>query len=61
MTSTFLLADSSFLDGKGSGEWNKLSVVLPPYVQASISQKAVYKFPENTVRSQTPRVLEHLN
>ncbi|KAF4612842.1 hypothetical protein G7Y89_g15531 [Cudoniella acicularis] len=33
--------------GKGTGEWNKLSVVLPVCVQASISNKVVYKFPEN--------------
>ncbi|CAI7655918.1 unnamed protein product [Penicillium glandicola] len=32
----------------GSGEWNKLSVVLPVHVQASISGGAVYKFSENT-------------
>ncbi|MCJ1329775.1 hypothetical protein MMC10_006455 [Thelotrema lepadinum] len=31
--------------GQGSGEWNKLSVVLPPLVKASISRKQVYKFP----------------
>ncbi|KAL9086375.1 MAG: hypothetical protein Q9165_007161 [Trypethelium subeluteriae] len=34
--------------GKGSGEWNKLSVVLPVYIQASIAQRAVYKFSDNT-------------
>ncbi|MCJ1457103.1 hypothetical protein MMC28_007469 [Mycoblastus sanguinarius] len=33
--------------GRGSGEWNKLSVVFPIYVQASISRKTVYKFAEN--------------
>ncbi|KAL2815836.1 hypothetical protein BDW59DRAFT_166649 [Aspergillus cavernicola] len=38
----------SLVYGKGTGEWNKLSVVLPVYVQASLSLKAVYKFPENT-------------
>ncbi|KAL9609303.1 MAG: hypothetical protein Q9167_005921 [Letrouitia subvulpina] len=34
--------------GKGSGQWNKLSVVLPVYVQASIARKTVYKFAQNT-------------
>ncbi|KAJ5587254.1 uncharacterized protein N7459_003019 [Penicillium hispanicum] len=38
----------SMVYGKGTGEWNKLSVVLPIYVQASISNKTVYKFSENT-------------
>ncbi|KAJ5686910.1 hypothetical protein N7536_009529 [Penicillium majusculum] len=38
----------SLVYGKGSGEWNKLSVVLPVYVKASISGRAVYKFPEDT-------------
>ncbi|OQD60496.1 hypothetical protein PENPOL_c023G10563 [Penicillium polonicum] len=38
----------SLVYGKGSGEWNKLSVVLPVYVNASISGQAVYKFPEDT-------------
>ncbi|KAJ5893612.1 hypothetical protein N7495_005303 [Penicillium taxi] len=32
--------------GKGSGEWNKLSVVLPIYIEASISDRAVWKFSE---------------
>lgn len=41
----------SNLDGKGSGEWNKLSAVLPVYVRAGISRKSVYKFAENTVGS----------
>ncbi|EAQ82880.1 hypothetical protein CHGG_11056 [Chaetomium globosum CBS 148.51] len=30
--------------GKGSGQWNQLSVLLPVYVQGSISAKAVRKF-----------------
>ncbi|KAL4778429.1 hypothetical protein BJX76DRAFT_143798 [Aspergillus varians] len=34
--------------GKGTGEWNKVSVVLPVYFQASLTHKAVWKFPENT-------------
>ncbi|KAL3485503.1 hypothetical protein BJX62DRAFT_247458 [Aspergillus germanicus] len=34
--------------GIGSGEWNKLSVILPAYVQAALAQKAVYRFPKNT-------------
>ncbi|CAL5871785.1 uncharacterized protein PFLUO_LOCUS6038 [Penicillium psychrofluorescens] len=38
----------SIVYGKGTGEWNKLSVVLPVYVKASISGEAVYKFSENT-------------
>ncbi|KAJ5128417.1 hypothetical protein N7448_002136 [Penicillium atrosanguineum] len=38
----------SLVYGRGSGEWNKLSVVLPVYVEAIISNKAVYKFPGNT-------------
>ncbi|KAI9832678.1 MAG: hypothetical protein M1819_004263 [Sarea resinae] len=37
--------------GKGSGEWNKLSVVLPVLVQAFISRKKVYRFAENTKAS----------
>ncbi|KAL3444767.1 hypothetical protein BJX65DRAFT_310568 [Aspergillus insuetus] len=37
----------SLVYGKGSGEWNKLSVILPVYVQTALAQKAVYRFPEN--------------
>ncbi|KAL2847928.1 hypothetical protein BJX68DRAFT_239074 [Aspergillus pseudodeflectus] len=37
----------SLVYGKGTGEWNKLSVILPVYIQAALSQKAVYRFPEN--------------
>ncbi|KAJ5167023.1 uncharacterized protein N7482_005804 [Penicillium canariense] len=44
---TSFIVVPSLVYGKGSGEWNKLSVVLPLYVKASISAKAVYKFPEN--------------
>ncbi|KAL3480460.1 hypothetical protein BJX99DRAFT_254451 [Aspergillus californicus] len=38
----------SLVYGKGTGEWNKVSVVLPVYVQGSLSHQAVYRFPENT-------------
>ncbi|KAL9058634.1 MAG: hypothetical protein Q9162_001641 [Coniocarpon cinnabarinum] len=38
----------SLIYGKGTGPWNKLSVVLPPIVQASIKRNGVNKFPENT-------------
>ncbi|RDW72784.1 uncharacterized protein DSM5745_07956 [Aspergillus mulundensis] len=38
----------SLVYGKGTGEWNKVSVVLPVYIQASLARQAVYKFPENT-------------
>ncbi|KAL4874967.1 hypothetical protein BJY04DRAFT_233130 [Aspergillus karnatakaensis] len=38
----------SLVYGKGTGEWNKVSVVLPVYVQASLSNHTVYRFPENT-------------
>ncbi|KAL4860572.1 hypothetical protein BDV12DRAFT_204901 [Aspergillus spectabilis] len=38
----------SLVYGKGTGQWNKLSVILPVYVQAALAQKAVYRFPENT-------------
>ncbi|KAH7072309.1 hypothetical protein BKA63DRAFT_605181 [Paraphoma chrysanthemicola] len=34
--------------GKGTGPWNQLSVIFPPYVSAALAHKAVYKFPENT-------------
>jgi hypothetical protein len=37
-------------DGKDTGAWNQLSVVLPIVIPAALTQKAVYKFPENTVR-----------
>ncbi|KAF2231493.1 NAD(P)-binding protein [Viridothelium virens] len=45
---TSFIVIPSTVYGKGSGEWNKLSVVLPVYIQACISQRAVSKFPENT-------------
>ena len=45
---TFKLT-SRLSDGKGSGAWNQLSIVLPVYIEGSISQKRVHKFPENTV------------
>ncbi|KAG6997644.1 hypothetical protein G7Y79_00039g076060 [Physcia stellaris] len=38
----------SLVYGKGTGEWNRLSVVIPPYVASSIASKKVYKFAENT-------------
>ncbi|QKX57751.1 uncharacterized protein TRUGW13939_04871 [Talaromyces rugulosus] len=38
----------SLVYGEGTGEWNRLSVVLPVYVQASLRNKTVYRFPENT-------------
>ncbi|CRG82779.1 hypothetical protein PISL3812_00125 [Talaromyces islandicus] len=38
----------SLVYGKGTGEWNRLSVVLPVYVQASLRNKTVHRFPENT-------------
>ncbi|KAF2649883.1 hypothetical protein K491DRAFT_609882 [Lophiostoma macrostomum CBS 122681] len=34
--------------GKGSGVWNRLSVVMPNYISGAISQGAVYKFAKNT-------------
>ncbi|KAI0131869.1 hypothetical protein BJ170DRAFT_691096 [Xylariales sp. AK1849] len=34
--------------GKGSGEWNKLSVLLPIAVKASISDRKVHKFANDT-------------
>ncbi|KAH6843095.1 hypothetical protein B0I37DRAFT_211899 [Chaetomium sp. MPI-CAGE-AT-0009] len=37
--------------GKGSGQWNQLSVLLPVYVQGSISTKAVHKFANDTTVS----------
>lgn len=36
--------------GQGTGEWNKLSVVFPSMVRACISQRRVYRFPNNTAR-----------
>ncbi|KAH6699076.1 hypothetical protein BKA61DRAFT_741250 [Leptodontidium sp. MPI-SDFR-AT-0119] len=33
--------------GKGTGQWNQLSVIFPITVQASIKQKSVSKFPED--------------
>ncbi|KAK9779764.1 putative NAD-dependent epimerase/dehydratase domain-containing protein [Seiridium cardinale] len=33
--------------GRGSGEWNQLSVVIPGHVQASLRQRKVHKFPED--------------
>ncbi|KAF2024248.1 NAD(P)-binding protein [Setomelanomma holmii] len=38
----------SIVYGRGTGPWNQLSVVLPQYISAAITQKAVYKFSENT-------------
>lgn len=43
------LAD--FSDGRGGGEWNKLSVCIPRYITASIAHKAVYKFAEDLVKN----------
>ncbi|MCJ1432429.1 hypothetical protein MMC27_001785 [Xylographa pallens] len=45
--SSFIVIPSTVY-GKGTGEWNKLSVVIPVSVQASISGKTVHKFAENT-------------
>ena len=36
--------------------WNELSVVLPIYIKACISQKQVYKFAENPVSMNPYRV-----
>ncbi|KAH9206114.1 hypothetical protein DL95DRAFT_488492 [Leptodontidium sp. 2 PMI_412] len=33
--------------GKGTGQWNQLSVIFPITIQASIKQKSVSKFPED--------------
>ncbi|KAK1751479.1 hypothetical protein QBC47DRAFT_391890 [Echria macrotheca] len=33
--------------GKGSGQWNQLSVLLPVYIQGCFSSKSVRKFPNN--------------
>ncbi|KAK6071487.1 nad dependent epimerase dehydratase family protein [Seiridium cupressi] len=33
--------------GRGSGEWNQLSVVIPGHVQASLRQRKVHKFPKD--------------
>ncbi|MCJ1292562.1 hypothetical protein MMC34_004113 [Xylographa carneopallida] len=45
--SSFIVIPSTVY-GQGTGEWNKLSVVFPVVVQASISRKTVHKFAENT-------------
>ncbi|KAK2753263.1 hypothetical protein FQN54_007954 [Arachnomyces sp. PD_36] len=37
--------------GKGTGEWNKLSVNLPVSIKAALSEKALYKFPEDPKNS----------
>ncbi|KAH8203456.1 hypothetical protein TruAng_002327 [Truncatella angustata] len=34
--------------GEGNGVWNRLSIIMPPLVQASLQLKRVYKFAENT-------------
>ncbi|RDW59919.1 hypothetical protein BP6252_13006 [Coleophoma cylindrospora] len=44
---TSFIVVPSTVYGKGSGAWNQLSVVLPIYVQGCISNKSVYKFPQN--------------
>ncbi|KAH8691553.1 hypothetical protein BGW36DRAFT_305676 [Talaromyces proteolyticus] len=43
---TSFIVVPSTVYGQGSGEWNKLSIILPLYVRASLSAKAVYKFPD---------------
>ncbi|KAI4264974.1 MAG: hypothetical protein L6R38_009734 [Xanthoria sp. 2 TBL-2021] len=45
---TSFIVVPSTIYGKGTGAWNRMSVVFPPYVQTSISLQRVYKFPENT-------------
>ncbi|KAL9044052.1 MAG: hypothetical protein Q9214_002786 [Letrouitia sp. 1 TL-2023] len=37
--------------GRGSGQWNQVSVVIPVSIQASIAQKTVYKFAQNKIYS----------
>ncbi|KAL5335038.1 hypothetical protein BJX70DRAFT_376086 [Aspergillus crustosus] len=46
--SSFVVVVPTLVYGQGTGEWNKVSVILPVHVQASLRNKAVYKFPENT-------------
>ena len=46
------LQTDNLLDGKGSGQWNQLSVLLPIYIQGSISAKAVRKFANDMVSEQ---------
>jgi len=53
-----LETDRLSLDGKGSGQWNQLSVLLPVYVQGCISSKAVHKFANDLVSEQSPKVPE---
>ncbi|KAF2794396.1 NAD(P)-binding protein [Melanomma pulvis-pyrius CBS 109.77] len=45
---TSFLVFPTLVYGRGKGEWNKLSVQLPAYVRASISDKVVHKFADNT-------------
>ncbi|PVH69124.1 NAD(P)-binding protein [Cadophora sp. DSE1049] len=44
---TSFIVVPSTVYGKGTGQWNQLSVILPITVQASIKQKSVSKFPED--------------
>jgi len=48
---SYLLVDADFSkDGRGSGEWSKLSSQIPNYVKTSIAQKQVHKFDVEGVR-----------
>jgi hypothetical protein len=37
------------IDGKGTGAWNQLSVLLPIFINSAIQKRGVYHFAENTV------------
>jgi hypothetical protein len=40
---------NSYIDGKGTGAWNQLSVLLPIFINSAIYKRGVYHFAENTV------------
>jgi hypothetical protein len=40
---------NSCIDGKGTGAWNQLSVLLPIFINSAIYKRGVYHFAENTV------------
>jgi hypothetical protein len=45
-----IYADCS-IDGRGTGEWRKISVNIPASIRVSIKNKVVYKFEKNGVSS----------
>ena len=50
----YVLSTKFMTDGRGTGNWRKLSVSIPQYVRTSMRLKQVYRFPEDAVSLPPP-------